>query len=98
MLRTFLIRLCIVATLPGSTAWAAVVPGPIFGDGMVLQRDRPVPVWGRAAAGETVESAGETVESAGAARTDEAAINNSTQPRRTSLSGQETPPRHSCLS
>ena len=54
MLRTFLIRLCIVATLPGSTAWAAVVPGPIFGDGMVLQRDRPVPVWGRAAAGETV--------------------------------------------
>lgn len=35
-------------------ARAAVVPAPIFGDGMVLQRDRPVPVWGRASPGETV--------------------------------------------
>jgi len=49
-------------------AWASVtaraeltLPG-MFCDGMVLQRDRPVPVWGRAVAGETVtiEFAGQT--------------------------------------
>lgn len=27
---------------------------PIFGDGMVLQRDRPIPIWGRGPVGDTV--------------------------------------------
>jgi sialate O-acetylesterase len=33
---------------------AKVTPAPIFGDHMVLQRDKPVPVWGTADAGEEV--------------------------------------------
>ena len=41
-----------------------------FGDGMVLQRDRPVPVWGRAAIGETV-----TVSFAGQEKTTVAGTN-----------------------
>jgi sialate O-acetylesterase len=55
MLRSLLLpcSLCLIAAFPAA-ARAAVVPAPIFGDGMVLQRDRPVPVWGRAAPGETV--------------------------------------------
>lgn len=36
------------------SAHAAVAVAPIFGDHMVLQRDRAVPVWGTAAAGERV--------------------------------------------
>jgi sialate O-acetylesterase len=32
----------------------ALTVAPVFGDGMVLQRDRAVPFWGRAAAGEAV--------------------------------------------
>ena len=36
-------------------AWADVVPAKIFGDHMVLQRDEPVPIWGKAAAGEEVK-------------------------------------------
>ncbi len=45
-----------------SLARADVSCPPIFGDHMVLQRDRAVPVWGKAAAGEavTVEFAGQT--------------------------------------
>lgn len=33
---------------------AAVQPNPLFSDHMVLQRDMPLPVWGEAAAGETI--------------------------------------------
>src|SRR5690606_6214739 len=42
--------------------WADVVPSPLFQDHAVLQRDKPVPVWGRADAGEkvTVTFAGQT--------------------------------------
>ncbi|MCG3147054.1 MAG: hypothetical protein PCFJNLEI_00490 [Verrucomicrobiae bacterium] len=44
-------------------AHAAVTVAPIFGNSMVLQRDQPVPVWGRASPGEsvTVEFAGQKV-------------------------------------
>ena len=35
-------------------AWAAPSPASIFGDHMVLQRDRPIPVWGTAKPGEVV--------------------------------------------
>ncbi len=38
----------------GSQAWAEVKPAGVFSDHMVLQRDRPVPVWGSAAPGEKV--------------------------------------------
>ena len=43
---------------------ADVVPNPLFSDNAVLQRDRKVPVWGKAAEGEkvTVEFAGQKVE------------------------------------
>jgi len=37
-----------------SGAQADVAPASIFGNSMVLQRDQPVPVWGRAAPGESV--------------------------------------------
>ena len=42
---------------------ADVKPNPLFSDGMVLQRDRGVPVWGTADAGErvTVQFAGQSV-------------------------------------
>ncbi len=41
---------------------AAVTPAPLFRDGAVLQRDKPLPVWGSAAPGErvTVSFAGQT--------------------------------------
>jgi len=38
----------------GSTAFADVKPAAVFNDNMVLQRDRVVPIWGVADAGETV--------------------------------------------
>lgn len=46
--------------LAAPRAHAEVKPNVLFSDGMVLQRDRPVPVWGTAADGEevTVELAG----------------------------------------
>jgi len=43
----------LMALLPAAAA-ADVKPSPMFNDHMVLQRDLPVPVWGSAAAGETV--------------------------------------------
>ena len=39
---------------PGLTAQAEVTLSKILGNGMVLQRDQPVPVWGTAAQGEKV--------------------------------------------
>ena len=50
-------------------AGAAVTPASILGDGMVLQRDKPVRVWGKAAAGEavTVAFAGRTAQTQAAA-------------------------------
>ena len=43
--------------------WAEIKPAPLFSDGMVLQRDMPVPVWGTAGKGEkvTVSFCGQTV-------------------------------------
>ncbi|MBW7893708.1 MAG: sialate O-acetylesterase [Opitutaceae bacterium] len=34
---------------------AAILPAPLFRDGVVLQRDKPLPVWGTAEPGERVE-------------------------------------------
>jgi sialate O-acetylesterase len=44
----------LVLTASASTLFAAVTPSTMFGNGMVLQREMPVPVWGRAAPGERV--------------------------------------------
>lgn len=51
------------ALLAVAAARAEVVPAVLFTDGVVLQRDRPLPVWGRAAPGErvTVAFAGQTI-------------------------------------
>jgi sialate O-acetylesterase len=46
--------LIVLAGAFASTARAEVKVSGIFGDGMVLQREMPVPVWGWAAPGETV--------------------------------------------
>jgi sialate O-acetylesterase len=59
--RIFLLSLVLLA--PGLSLRADVVPAPLFTDHAVLQRDKPVPVWGKAAPGEkiTVTFAGQTV-------------------------------------
>lgn len=44
----------LVAVLSAAQLSAAVTLPKIFGDGMVLQRDKPIPVWGWADAGEEV--------------------------------------------
>jgi sialate O-acetylesterase len=55
-------RAALISILVVSTAPAEVKLAPIFGSDMVLQRDKPVPVWGRADAGEkiTVAFAGQS--------------------------------------
>jgi sialate O-acetylesterase len=47
-------RILLIFSLFASMSWAGVEVAPLFGDHAVLQRERPVPVWGRAAAGEEV--------------------------------------------
>ena len=53
-----------VLLVMASAAPAQVTPAPIFTDNLVLQRDRKVPVWGKADPGEkvTVKFAGQTVD------------------------------------
>ncbi len=53
--------LVLLLTAPAAL-FAAVTPAPLFQDNAVLQRDKPVPVWGTANAGEkiTVTFAGQT--------------------------------------
>src|SRR4029078_4715028 len=45
----------ILALFATNTSQAEVKPTPLFTDNMVLQRDRPVKVWGTAAADEKVK-------------------------------------------
>ncbi len=47
-------RISILLLLLASGGRADVTPAPLFTDHAVLQRDKPVPVWGQAAAGEKV--------------------------------------------
>lgn len=58
-------RCCLTAALAlmAAAAEATVHLGAPFADGMVLQRDRPVPVWGKASPGEgvTVSFGGQTL-------------------------------------
>lgn len=44
----------VVFLLVAATAHADVILAPLFTDHAVLQRDKPVPVWGRAASGERI--------------------------------------------
>jgi len=55
--------LCLALLSLGAAAHANVVLAPLFTDNAVLQRDKPVPVWGTADAGEAVSVAfaGQTV-------------------------------------
>ena len=57
---TLLIAVCVMAW--ASAAFAEVKVAAVLGDNMVLQRGRPVPVWGWADPGEkvTVEFGGQT--------------------------------------
>lgn len=54
--------LLLVSALLACTAQAGVIPASVFTDNMVLQRDQPVTVWGKAAPEEavTVEFAGQS--------------------------------------
>lgn len=56
-MRSLTVHLLLVALVPllASTAIAQVRVSKLIGDGMVMQRDIEVPVWGWAEAGETVE-------------------------------------------
>ncbi len=49
-----LVCLACLLAWPAAVVRAELKPAPVFGSHMVLQRDRPVPVWGTAAPGETV--------------------------------------------
>ena len=75
-------------------AFGKLLPASPFGDGMVLQRDRPVPVWGTAAPGEkvSVEFAGQTLctmaDANGRWRTDLAPLTASKEPRDLVIAGQ----------
>lgn len=53
MLSRLLSLICLLFSCCGF-AWAAPSPASIFGEHMVLQRDRPIPVWGTAKPGEIV--------------------------------------------
>lgn len=52
LLRRSLLALCAFSVL--ATARADVVLAPLFTDHAVLQRDKPLPIWGRADAGEKI--------------------------------------------
>lgn len=94
-MRTFLLTLVSLMSLVPATSAQVVVPLP-FGDHMVLQRDRKVPVWGTAAPGErvTVAFAGQTVEAVandkGKWRADLAPMPASSEPRELVVRGTNT--------
>lgn len=54
LLRTALSRAALAWALAAGGVLAQFAPSGMFTDHMVLQRDRPVPVWGTGAAGETL--------------------------------------------
>ncbi|MBC7804770.1 MAG: sialate O-acetylesterase [Akkermansiaceae bacterium] len=52
--RTVCTSLLAALCFPAATAWADVRAAALFTDNLVLQRSRPIPVWGRADSGESV--------------------------------------------
>lgn len=91
-----MIRFILLAVLVGAVdlAPAVITLPPVFTDNMVLQRGMPVPVWGRAEAGETirVEFAGQekttTADAAGKWRVDLASLPASNQSRILRIQGR----------
>jgi sialate O-acetylesterase len=55
--RQSLISSIFIVSVTCSSAWADVVPASVFTDHMVLQREKPVAIWGTADAGEKVSVA-----------------------------------------
>ncbi|MDP3069258.1 MAG: sialate O-acetylesterase [Opitutaceae bacterium] len=53
-MRLPVLRLPLVLLLAAAALRAEVTLAPLFSDGAVLQRDKPVPIWGRADAGEKI--------------------------------------------
>jgi sialate O-acetylesterase len=53
LLKTFVVPLCLLV-LAETPLLGTIIPNGVFGDHMVLQRDVPIPVWGRAEPGEQV--------------------------------------------
>ena len=93
------IKLCFLVTLCASIGWASVELGAPFADRMVLQRERTVPVWGKASPGEkvTVAFAGQSVSTkaseTGAWRVDLAPMNASSESRELIVSGADSEAR-----
>lgn len=75
---------------------AVVVPAPLFTDNAVLQRDKPVPVWGTAEAGEKVsvafagQSQSTTADAAGRWRVDLAPLPANAEPAELVITGTNT--------
>jgi sialate O-acetylesterase len=92
--RRFLVILCASAFL--DAARAAVVPAPLFTHNAVLQRGKPVPVWGTADAGEKVsvtfagQSLATTADAAGRWRVDLAPLPASDNPAELVIKGTNT--------
>ena len=88
--------ICLLLTSLGASLRADVVPAPLFTDNAVLQRDKPIPVWGTADAGEkvSVTFAGQTVsvtaDDSGKWRVDLAAQAASAKPAELVIKGKNT--------
>ncbi|WP_043585029.1 sialate O-acetylesterase [Geminisphaera colitermitum] len=86
--------ICVSALILSCAAHADVVLAPLFRDGAVLQREKPVPVWGTADAGEkvTVTFAGQSVTTTAAAdgkwRVDLPALTASAEARTLAVQGK----------
>jgi sialate O-acetylesterase len=86
----------ILVLLLALAAHADVTVAPIFGDHMVLQRDRPVPVWGKADPGEQVTvgfadySGSVTADASGQWRVNLGAMPASAEPRVLTVRGKNT--------
>lgn len=88
--------LCLALLGLGASVRADVTPAPLFTDNAVLQRDKPVPVWGKADAGEkvSVSFAGQTVsttaDAAGQWRVDLAPLPANAAPAELVIKGNNT--------
>src|SRR4028119_2212855 len=87
---------CLGALCLGTPVRADVVPAYLFGDNAVLQRDKPIPVWGTATAGEKVsvsfsgKTADTTADAAGKWRVDLPALPANATPANLVIKGKNT--------
>jgi sialate O-acetylesterase len=93
----------LTATYFGAPVQADVVPAYVFGDNAVLQRDKPIPVWGTADVGEKVsvsfrgETVGTTADAAGKWRVDLPALPANATPANLVIKGKNTVTRTNVL-